>query len=265
MRDAFSLVLIGSLAGVLSGLLGVGGGILLIPLLASVRSLTQHELHGTSLGVMIFTASAALLSYAVQGHVPWALGIPLAVGGVGGAPLGSWIAGRFHPASLRLLFAAFLFALGVRMLVPLPRGLAGTGGLPAVSVSIAIGFAIGVLSGLLGVGGGVLLVPVLTLVLHVGQHEAQGASLAMVIPTALSGLIGYVRRRQVRWRFVPWLAPPAAVSAFGGAALAAWLRADRLQQVFGALVMALAVQMALASRARRARMQAGATTTPEAP
>ncbi len=95
------LIPVGLLAGILSGLLGVGGGILLIPLLGAVRPLTQHELHGTSLGVMIFTATAALIAYAHQGAVPWALGLPLAVGGVAGAPLGSWIAGRFHPERLR--------------------------------------------------------------------------------------------------------------------------------------------------------------------
>src|SRR5437773_2264555 len=132
------LIPVGILAGILSGLLGVGGGILLIPLLAAVRPLTQHELHGTSLGVMIFTASAALITYATHGHVPWALAIPLAIGGVVGAPLGSWIAGRFRPRSLRWIFAAFLFAVGVRMMIPLPHGVAGSGLPPAHGVSVAL-------------------------------------------------------------------------------------------------------------------------------
>src|SRR5204862_6618309 len=107
--------------------------------------------------------------------------------------------------------------------------------------------------GFLGVGGGVLLVPVLTLGLHVGQHEAQGASLAMVIPTAFSGIIAYLRRGQVRKDLIPWLAPAAAVSAFAGGAIAAALRAGRLQQVFGLLVIALSAQMAMAARMHRAK------------
>ncbi len=239
------LIPVGLLAGLLSGLLGVGGGILLIPLLAWVRPLSQHHLHGTSLGVMVFTASAALLAYAHQGAVPWALGLPLGIGGVVGAPLGSWIAGRFHPEKLKWAFALFLLCVGVRMLVPLAPGVAGSGATPAPQLSVAIGLLIGVLSGLLGVGGGVLLVPLLTLGLHVAQHEAQGASLAMVIPTALSGLVGYTRRRQVEWRLIPVLAPAAAVAALGGSAIAAALHANRLQQAFGVLVIAMAVQMAV--------------------
>ncbi len=96
------------------------------------------------------------------------------------------------------------------MLLPLAPGVAGSGGTPPVAVSVAIGVLIGTLSGLLGVGGGVLLVPLLTLGVHVAQHEAQGASLAMVIPTAISGLVGYTKRGQVRWGLVPVLAPAAA-------------------------------------------------------
>ena len=239
------LIPVGLLAGLLSGLLGVGGGILLIPLLGTVRPLSQHELHGTSLGVMIFTATAALIAYAHQGAVPWALGIPLAIGGVAGAPLGSWLAGRFNPDRLKWAFAGFLFLVGVRMLFPLPPGVAGSGGPPPHILAVSIGLVIGVLSGLLGVGGGVLLVPLLTLGLHVAQHDAQGASLAMVIPTALSGLVGYTRRGQVRWELVPLLAPAAAVGALGGSVIAVSLHADRLQQLFGVLVIGMAVQMAV--------------------
>lgn len=239
------LIPVGLLAGLLSGLLGVGGGILLIPLLGAVRPLSQHELHGTSLGVMIFTASAALWAYAYQGAVPWSLGIPLALGGVVGAPGGSWLASRFNPDRLKWAFAVFLCLVGARMLFPLPPGVAGSGGTPPQALSVAIGLLIGVLSGLLGVGGGVLLVPLLTLGLHVAQHEAQGASLAMVIPTALSGLVGYSRRGQVKWGLIPVLAPSAAVAALGGSFVASALHADRLQQVFGVLVIGMAAQMAV--------------------
>ncbi len=222
-----ALVLIGLLAGILSGILGVGGGILLIPLLTLATPLSQHELHGTSLGVMVFTATAALIGYATHGHVPWALGIPLAIGGMMGAPVGSWLAGRFHPRKLRWAFALFLFAVGVRMLIPLEHGVAGSGALPPHALAVAIGAGIGVLSGFLGVGGGVLLVPVLTLVLHVDQHAAQGASLAMVIPTALSALPGYLRRHQVRGSIIPWLAGASVIGAFGGSTVAAWLPGAR--------------------------------------
>lgn len=112
-----SALLIGLLTGVLSGLMGVGGGFVAVPLMVGVLGLTQHKAHGTSLAMMVLTATAAALVYAARGDVRWDLALVLTPAMMLGAYLGARMMQRVPARQLRIGFGAFLVLVGLRLLV----------------------------------------------------------------------------------------------------------------------------------------------------
>jgi uncharacterized membrane protein YfcA len=126
-----------------------------------------------------------------------------------------------------------------------------------VSLLVAIGVVtagvvVGVLSALFGVGGGILMVPFITLALDESQHLAEGTSLLVIVPTAIAGVVAHNRRGFVSFRHAALL----ALGGVGGAALGAWLAlrldADVLQKLFGAFVLVMGARL-IVSGARDAR------------
>ena len=243
---------VGLAAGLLSGLFGVGGGTVIVPLLVLSLGFDQRLAAGTSLAAIVPTATVGVISYAVHGSVAWIPALILAAGAVVGAQAGTWLLPRMPITALRWGFVGFLVVVIVSLFIVIPSRDAG---LPITIVSvvglIALGLITGVLAGLLGVGGGVIVVPVLMLLFGVSDLVAKGTSLLMMIPTAISGTVGNVRRRNVDL---------VAAALVGGAAstttaLGAWLATivDPLlgNILFAAFLTVIAVQMAV--RAVRGR------------
>lgn len=108
---------IGLAAGILSGLLGIGGGPVTIPLLVAFMSLSQHEAHATSLAVIIPMAAAGSIPFIVEGRVDVAIALLLAAGSVMGAPLGARAMAGMHEDLLKIVFGVFLIAVAVRLLL----------------------------------------------------------------------------------------------------------------------------------------------------
>ena len=108
---------VGVAGGLLSGFFGVGGGIVLVPLLIAVAALGRHEAHATSLGVIVVTAAAGAVTYLASGAVDWRLGIALAAGGVVGGTVGAQIMHRLSPIALRRIFSVVLVVAGLRMVL----------------------------------------------------------------------------------------------------------------------------------------------------
>jgi uncharacterized membrane protein YfcA len=112
-----------------------------------------------------------------------------------------------------------------------------------VVIGIAAGLLTGVLSGLLGVGGGVVMVPIMVLGLGLDQHTAQGTSLAVIVPTALVGAGTHMRQGRIALAEAGWLGLGGLAGAAGGTAFALGLGGATLQRVFGAFLILVAVQM----------------------
>ena len=239
--------LLGLVTGMTSGLLGVGGGIVLVPLLGRFLALEQKRAQATSLAVLVLTATAAALAYGAVGSVDFGLAARLALGGIVGARLGAKAAHGLPSATLRRAFGVLELLVGLRMLVPgLPAGAwLALPGLAGAALEVASGFVTGALSGLLGVGGGVILVPILTLLFGVPQHEAQGVSLFMIIPTAFVGAWTQLRQGHVVRPLVPPIAVASVVTAIAAAAIAHQLPGQLLRQLFGGLLVAVGASMAL--------------------
>ena len=249
---------LGGIAGVLSGLLGIGGGLVISPALAW-RGLPLPRATGTALAVVVPVACVAVLTELAQApqqiHLLFALGI--AVGGQGGARLGAIILRRLPAQGLRLAFIALLLYAAARnagLLGELPAAAPGSSPVLAgwtVLLVLGLGAAAGVCAVLFGVGGGVVVVPGLVLLVQgFPLRDAMATSLLAMIPTAAMGLVIAAREQRVERGVLPRLVVPA----LGGAIVGVLLRnlalpTEQLAQAFAAFLLFVAWRLLRPQRA----------------
>ncbi len=195
------LIAIGLAAGLLSGLFGIGGGTIIVPALALWLGMPQRLAAGTSVAAILPAAAVGAISYAVQGNVDWTAALCLAVGIVAGAQLGTYLLARLPVSALQWAFMVFLLVVIVTLWFVVPQREDEIGiNLLSAALLVLTGFITGVLSGVLGVGGGVIVVPVLMFFFGASDLVAKGSSLVMMIPGSISGTIGNMRRNNVDMR-----------------------------------------------------------------
>ncbi len=181
-------LVVGGVAGLLSGLFGVGGGVLMVPALVLALGLDQRLAHGVSLTAVVPIAVSGTVSFALAGEVDWLVAGLLAIGAVGGAVVGTYFLRRLSSRALGFSFAALMLLTALRMVFDHSEaGGRGSIGLIAAACLVLIGLLAGVLAGLLGVGGGVIMVPAMVVGLDMASVLAKGTSLAVIIPTAAMG------------------------------------------------------------------------------
>ncbi len=259
--------------GILTGLFGVGGGFLITPVLIVAFGIDESLAVGSSLSLMIGTGAAGLARHARLGNVEPKSMLILGGGSVGGAILGTelhvflrtslGLAGPvdFHVA-MRGLYVVLLLATGWLVLrgsaerrgtrsllqrLPLPPRVdlphASLTGVSLFGMSL-LGVCVGVLSGLLGVGGGVLFMPILLLVVGLSAHQAVGTSLGVVLFAAIAGTIKHGLLGTVNL----WIAMACLMGSTIGVQLGAWLchrlHAEKLRRYFALVVFAAAAVVA---------------------
>jgi uncharacterized protein len=235
-------VLLGLTAGVLSGLFGVGGGFLVVPVLIKLGMETKRAA-ATSLAGVIPIALAALIPYAMERQVHVGAAAILCVGGFIGTTIGTTLLARVSSRTIQYGFSVLLLVAAVRLAIVVAEGDMGR-----LTWKIDLGLAVlglgtGVLSGLLGVGGGFIMVPGMMVIAAMPSTLAKGTSLAAIIPTAIYGSGRNLRRSLVDI--------PAAIRIGSGGAVASALTArvavDLNQRIsnaaFAALMLALAATM----------------------
>lgn len=236
--------------GLLSGFFGVGGNVVLVPLLSLTLGLTQVDAQGLTLAALLPPVGApAVWRYLKAGIKPlWKVTAVCVAGFLLGIPLGSLGAQALPVGVLRGLFAVLLVGLAVSLWrgrhdaendavfdAPLTRW---------APVSCAAGLGAGLSSGLLGIGGAVVLIPVLRRALGLGQKQAQLTSLLMMLPpVALPGVLVYARSSSLAWPIVLPVAAGFLVGAFGGAELARVVPAAKLARGFAVLLLVTAVTL----------------------
>jgi uncharacterized membrane protein YfcA len=246
VRDRIAAVLAGVLAGACGGFFGVGGGIIIIPILTGYFAATQHRAHGTSLAAIGATALASIAIYGTHGRVEWTTAALAGLSSIFTARLGARAAARVSARQLKLAFAVFLALVAIRLLwwtAPTSHPLMAAGA-PRVAVDLAVGAAVGLLAGFMGVGGGIIAVPAFMLLLGMSQHEAQGTSLAVILVTAPVGAWEHARHGNVLGRLVGWLAGGAAVGALLSATLVQGTPAPILTRAFAIFLLFSAFQTA---------------------
>lgn len=238
--------------GVLSGLFGVGGGIVLIPLLALLLGLNQHQAQGVTLAALLLPNSLpAVLHFRSRGiPIHWPLVGALVAAFLPGVWAGAKIANRIPEGPLRLGFVGFLLLLAARTFLQkrgIPQAEVEPRPAPSWVPGLAIGLVGGLCAGLLGIGGGVVMIPLLVLWLKLPQHEAQLASLAVLLPpVGLPGVLVYARSQpHFPWFVLIGLALGFQAGAFGGARMATGIKGERLQRIFAGVMVLLAVVLLL--------------------
>jgi hypothetical protein len=252
---AVSIIGIGFGAGILSGLLGVGGGFILVPAMVYLIGLTQHQAHGTSLAAITFIVLLGAITYNANGEMNWLIAAELAVGGVFGAMIGARICNKISARHLRRYFGIFLMVVAGRMVwdviaakfggapVNSHMSLISPHGLGALAV-IGVGVFTGILSGLMGVGGGIIMIPAMIYLMGLSQKLAQGISLAVIIPVSISGALIHASHGNVRKEVGVWLVVGGVSGGLIGAWLAMRLPSDILRATFGAFLIILGGMMA---------------------
>ena len=250
---------VGGVAGVLAGLLGVGGGLVIVPALTFVfipqHLPSEHIMHlalGTSLATIIFTSVSSVRAHHGRGAVRWVIVRRITLGILVGTFAGSWVAAQLSTGFLKGFFAIFLYYVAAQLLLdikPKPSrqmpGLAGTTGMGGV---------IGVVSALVGIGGGSLSVPFM-LWCNVPAREAIGTSAAIGFPIAISGALGFMVNglsasglpaHTLGYIYLPALAGVALVSVLTaplGAKLAHTLPVPTVKKIFALLLLGMATKM----------------------
>lgn len=249
-RDRFAAILGGAVAGIFGGLLGIGGGIVIIPVLTGIFRLTQHQAHGTSLATVGATALASILIYGLHGRVEWRTALIAGLGSMLTAPLGARAATRVSTRQLQLAFALFLAIIGVRLLLNTTPAAVGLihGTVATVLVEFVIGATVGLFAGFMGVGGGVLAVPAFMLLLGMPQHVAQGTSLALIVMTSPAGAWMHARHGNLVGRLVAWLSIGAALGGLLASTFAQRIPGELLTRAFAIFMLIFAVRTGLKPR-----------------
>ena len=214
----------------------------------------QHRAVGTSLAAILPIALVAAATYYFGRGKPeadLAVAFFLAAGSSAGAFLGALLAARLSDATLKVIMAILLVAVGLKEVYDAALGVAAHlvgDTVPALAardyVLIAAGgLAIGVASGLTGVGGGTLIVPLLSLGFGIGQRVAQGTSLIAILPTAAIGALTHHRSGNVNATAAAWMGFAGVPAAIAGAVLALWLPQRVLGGLFGLFLLFAATRI----------------------
>lgn len=245
-RAIVSFVIIGLISGFMSGLFGVGGGTVIVPLLVAAAMFSQKLASGTSGASIIVTAAVGVISYAAHGEVDWLAAILLAAGGVAGAPIGAHLLHRLSESTLRWFFVGFLAVVVVTLFFVVPDRDAGVPMNFWLGVAlVGVGVVTGVLSGLIGVGGGIIVVPALILLFGASDLVAKGTALLMMIPTTMSGAWRNAKNRNVDFVAAGVIAAATVITTPLGALLAVAVDPFVANMLFAAFLVAIGTQMAI--------------------
>ncbi|WP_406081659.1 sulfite exporter TauE/SafE family protein [Micromonospora sp. NBC_00858] len=230
------------LIGVSLGLLGGGGSILAVPLLVYVADLPAKEAIATSLLVVGATSAVAVLPHARAHRVRWRTGLIFGVAGMTGAYAGGRLAELVPATVLLTAFALMMLATAVAMIrgrrsgevKPVPHEL------PVLKV-ILEGVVVGMVTGLVGAGGGFLVVPALALLGGLPMPVAVGTSLVVIAMKSLAGLAGYLSSVSINWGLAAAVTAAAVAGSLLGGRLVGRIPEDVLRKAFGWFVVVMGV------------------------
>lgn len=240
------LLVTGAVGGFLSGFFGVGGGILMVPLLMLWAKFDQKRASATSLLAIVPTSLVGAITYASNHQVDVVVAVFVAVGAIIGAPFGSKLLRVLPVAVVHWTFITMMVIEAFRLLFVADQS-HGTFELTFFTGAglIALGMLMGVASGMLGIGGGVIAVPVFMSVFGLAPLLAKGTSLLAMVPTAIAGTIPNLRSGLVVLKDGLVVGVAAVAASFGGVALAFILPDQLSAQLFGVLLLGVAIQSAV--------------------
>ncbi len=252
-------VAVGAVAGILAGLMGIGGGLVIVPMLvfcfAGLGMAHEHIMHialGTSLASIIFTSISSFLAHHRRRAVHWDIVRRIVPGIIAGTLLGAYIASLLPTDLLKGFFGIFLLYVAIQFL--LDKKPKSTRALPGFTGMFGAGGVIGIVSSLMGIGGGTLSVPFMVWC-NITVHHAIGTASAIGFPIAIAGTVGYMLTGlhvpglpaySVGYIYLPALSGIVSASILTaplGAKLAHWLPVTKLKRIFAVLLLAVGAKM----------------------
>jgi uncharacterized membrane protein YfcA len=258
------LPILGFFIGTVAAMTGVGGGIFIVPLLTLVYSFSPSNAVGTSITTIAFTATAATINYSKQKRIYYKTGLLCALATTPGAILGAYLTSVISPSALGLIFGIFLVLAALRIMTEgvfskhktttqnkensvtenrTEKDLLKNKARFALGVGLS--FFAGLASGLLGIGGGVLLVPILTLLLAVEIHYAVATSMLTMIATSISGAAQHYALGNINFEYAILIAAGSILGAQLGAYTSRRLSGKSLRIIFGIILIIVSIQMIL--------------------
>ncbi len=260
MIDAL-LPVFGFLIAIIASMIGVGGGVFIVPLLTLAYDLSPPNAIGTSLATIVFTSFASTLNYSRQKRIFYKTGLILAAVTVPGAYLGAYLTSVIEPRLLGLVFGVFLIFVALRMVLRFrPPGKSrsdeeGTSGLESedsllsskkeIIPGTALAFFGGLSSGLLGIGGGSLMVPIMVLVIGMAMHISVATSMFTMIFTSTSGVIQHSSLGNINMWYALLLVLGTIFGAQVGAYTSKKISGKNLRRIFGVVLVLVSLRMIL--------------------
>lgn len=212
-RSIIVLIVVGMLVGVLSGMFGIGGGTVIVPALVWL-GLSQRNAAATSTLAIVPTSISGVVSYATGGHVDWLAAVLLFCGMFVGGQIGSWLLSRLPELVLRWIFVAFLVFVVINQVSFVPSRDHQIVMTVVTGIGLALlGVVIGTLAGLLGIGGGALAVPSLSMLFGASDLIARGTSLLAMFPNSITTSVANMKRNLVHVKAALIIGLVAAVTA----------------------------------------------------
>ncbi|MCB2141265.1 sulfite exporter TauE/SafE family protein [bacterium] len=226
-------------------MVGLGGGLIFSPLFI-ILGFAKSEAASASLFLNLIAAASAAYTYSRKKMVDFSLAIPLILSSSLAAPIGSYLNVRIDVKPFLMIMAVVLALAGVRMLIS-PGGnveACTMGSSKKIIGGIGIGACIGVVAGLLGIGGGVFIVPLLIYVMKTPTKIAAASSTFIVCFSSLTGFLGYASMETINWLFIL----PAAIASFAGGQvgariMSAKLKGKSVQVIFSIVLFVLCAKL----------------------
>ncbi|MCW3982359.1 MAG: sulfite exporter TauE/SafE family protein [Candidatus Bathyarchaeota archaeon] len=273
IAEILLLPILALIVGVVAAMLGIGGGVFVVPalqLLPLTLEFSPQMAAGTSLAMIVFKSLSSSSSYARQRRIDYKTGGLLAAATIPGALIGALLTTRMPKDLLILIFAFFLLYLAARMIFS--RGTSNRKGAPSfrahrfatrwrrrlvdsqghvyeyasdLTLGLPLSFFAGVASGLFGIGGGSLIVPILHFVLCFPMHVAVATSVFIMIFTSISGVVTHVSIGNVQFDYALILSIGVIVGAQIGARISGRISGRNLRTIFGFVLVLVSFRMIL--------------------
>ncbi len=228
------------LIGLSLGLLGGGGSILTVPILTYAAGMDTRQAIAASLFVVGVTSATGAIAHARAGRVQWRTGVLFGTAGMAGAFAGGRAAAYIPGELLMVAFAAMMIATAIAMLRGRRRPIARRHGSLPVGKILLEGAAVGVVTGIVGAGGGFLVVPALVLLGGLPMNIAVGTSLVVIALKSFAGLAGHLGHVDLDWSITIAVTAVAVAGSIAGGRLAGRIEPERLRRAFAVFVLAMA-------------------------
>ncbi|CAH2714405.1 hypothetical protein BACCIP111895_01568 [Neobacillus rhizosphaerae] len=261
------LVIVGLIASSLGSLIGMGGGIIIVPTLlylatlSTFSHLTPQVVVGTSLFTMIFTGLSSTLSYMKHKTIDYKSGLIFLIGSGPGSILGAYVTEKLDLHSFNIYFGVFILFVSLVLVVkeklkPIPyrkdKGIVRTftdnSGMSleygfSPFIGILISFVVGFLSGIFGIGGGSLMVPTMILLFFFPPHVATATSMFMILPTSILSSITHIALGNVNWLYALALVPGAWIGAKVGVFLNTKLKSKTIVWIIRIILIVVGIRL----------------------